>query len=107
MHPYTRSRSAIAFAGETKPARQALIKAGSGLSIGGLAHIAKKLPTLGKPLRIIYGEKDFILPDVAKTMARLAKDIPGTEVTALPDCGHFLQEDDPKTVAKLIAQFFA
>ena len=92
---------------ETPDARKALLKAGSGLGAGGLANIAKKLPTLGVPIRCIYGEKDLALPDVAKTMARVARDCPGTEVTALPNCGHFLQEDEPETVARLVGEFLS
>ena len=91
---------------EAPAARKALIKAGSGLSIKGLAQIKKKLPSLEGPLRLIYGENDRILPDVAKTMRRIQRDCPTAELTALPGCGHFLQEDDPQRVADLIAEFF-
>jgi len=87
------------------PARKALIKAGSGLSIKGLAEIAQKLPTLEAPVRIIYGENDRALPDVAKTMQRVKQDLPGAEVTSLPKCGHFLQEDEPERVGQLMAEF--
>jgi haloalkane dehalogenase len=91
---------------ETKPARKALIKAGGGLGIGGLAKIAKKLPNLEVPLRLIYGEKDRVLPDVAKTMRRLQELRPDAELTALPNCGHFLQEDAPEKIAALLSDFF-
>jgi haloalkane dehalogenase len=90
---------------ESEPARKALIKAGSGLSIKGLAQIKKKLPEVQVPLRLIYGENDRVLPDVAKTMKRIQRTHPQAELTALPNCGHFLQEDDPDQVAKLIAAF--
>ncbi len=91
---------------ETLAARKALIKAGSGLSIKGLAQIKKKLPALEAPLRLIYGENDRVLPDVAKTMQRIKRTHPQAELTALPNCGHFLQEDEPERVAELIAEFF-
>ena len=91
---------------ETPAARKALIKAGSGLSIKGLAQIKKKLPALEAPLRLIYGENDRVLPDVAKTMQRIQRTHPQAELTALPNCGHFLQEDEPERVAELIAEFF-
>jgi haloalkane dehalogenase len=90
---------------DTKPAQQALIKAGGGLGLGGLAKIAKKLPSLEVPLRLIYGEKDRVLPDVAKTMRRLKELRPDAELTALPNCGHFLQEDAPQRVGQLISDF--
>ena len=79
---------------------------GYGLSIKGLAEIARKLPTLQAPLRLIYGEIARILPDIAKTMQRIQHDRPGTELTALSGCGHFLQEDEPERVGELIAEFF-
>jgi len=91
---------------EAPAARKALIKAGSGLSIKGLAQIKKKLPTLEASLRLIYGENDRVLPDVAKTMQRIQRAHPLAELTALPNCGHFLQEDEPERVAELIAEFF-
>jgi haloalkane dehalogenase len=56
-------------------------------------------------VRIIYGERDRILPDVARTMRRVARDLPQAEVTAIPDCGHFLQEERPDEVGRLLADF--
>ena len=38
-------------------------------------------------------------------MARLKRDHPEAELTPLPNCGHFLQEDDPERVAQLISEF--
>ena len=95
---------------ESAAARKALIKAGSGLGLGGpglggLAKIARELPGYETSIRLIYGEKDRVLPDVAKTMARLKRDHPEAELTALPNCGHFLQEDEPERVEQLIAEF--
>ncbi len=90
---------------ETIPARKALIKAGGGLGTRGLAKITKKLPTLNSPLRLIYGTKDRVLPDVAKTMKRLHALRPDAELSAIPNCGHFLQEDEPQRVAQLLADF--
>jgi pimeloyl-ACP methyl ester carboxylesterase len=34
-------------------------------------------------------------------------DCPHAEVTVLPNCGHFLQEDAPDEVGALLARFFA
>jgi haloalkane dehalogenase len=90
---------------EDPAARKALIKAGSGLGTAGLAKIARELPGYQTTIRLIYGENDRALPDIAKTMARLKRDHPEAELTALPNCGHFLQEDEPERVAQLIAEF--
>jgi len=88
-------------------ARKALLKAASGLGMGGLAQIARALPGYGASVRLIYGEKDRALPDIAKTMRRLQRDHPEARLTALPNCGHFLQEDEPQRVAELISEFLS
>ena len=90
---------------ETADARRALLKAGSGLHPDGFKEIARLLPSLQVPVRAIYGERDRILPDVADTMRQVARDLPQTEVTALPECGHFLQEDRPEELGRLLAEF--
>ena len=87
-------------------AREALALAALGLSRAGFQEIAKRLPELRVPVRILYGERDRALPDVAQTMARVRRDLPHAVVTALPDCGHFLQEDAPQKVGALLAEFF-
>ena len=65
----------------------------------------RKLPTLEASVRIIYGENDRALPDVAKTMRRVKQAHPLAEVTPLPNCGHFLQEDEPERLGQLMAEF--
>ena len=40
-------------------------------------------------------------------MARVARDLPQAEVTALSDCGHFLQEEAGEHIGTLLAEFFA
>ncbi|MEM7481918.1 MAG: alpha/beta fold hydrolase [Acidobacteriota bacterium] len=88
-------------------ARTALAKTGRGLSPKGFVSIARKLPEFDCPVRVVYGARDRVLPDVARTMERVKKDLPQTEVTALQDCGHFLQEERPEDVGALLAEFFA
>lgn len=90
----------------TIDARRALAAAGIGAERRGFVTIAKKLPSLAIPVRIIYGERDRLLPDVAQTMARVKADVPHAEVTAFPDRGHFLQLEAPDQVGELLARFF-
>lgn len=85
--------------------RLALAQAGIGLGLRGFTEIAAGLPSLTMPVRAIYGAQDRVLPDVADTMARLQRDLPHAEITALPGCGHFLQEEQPEWVGELLARF--
>ncbi len=87
--------------------RRSLADAGIGLAPDGFAEIARMLPSFKAPVRLIYGEQDRILPDIAETVARVRKDLPQAVVTALPGCGHFLQEEAPEQVGDLLADFFA
>jgi pimeloyl-ACP methyl ester carboxylesterase len=92
---------------ESDGARTALADAGIGLRPEGFDEIARALPSLQIPVRIVYGAQDRILPDVAETMARVQKDVPHAVTTELPDCGHFLQEEQPERIGELLAEFFA
>lgn len=87
--------------------RLALAKAGIELEVERFAEIARALPELSVPLRVVYGEQDRILPDIAETVARLKRDVPHAEVTSLPHAGHFLQEEAGAEVGELLASFFA
>jgi haloalkane dehalogenase len=91
----------------SEESRRALADAAIGLELEGLAEIERGLGSLTMPVRLVYGAQDRILPDVAETMARLERDLPRAVVTALPGCGHFLQEEEPEQVGELLADFFA
>jgi pimeloyl-ACP methyl ester carboxylesterase len=92
------------FAGED--AQIALAKAGIELSPNGFAEIAARLSTLDVPVRVIYGEQDRILPDVATTFGRLAHDLPRATPTVLP-CGHFAPLEAGAEIGEMLSEFFA
>ena len=92
---------------QTVEDRKVLLKTIQRLNPKGFNTIAEKLPEFKVPLRLIYGENDKILPDVAKTMERVKSDLPQAELFRIPNCGHFLQEDEPEKVAELLAKFYA
>ena len=87
--------------------RLALAKAGSDIEDAGTVALARELPRLRVPVRVIYGRQDRILESIADTVERLQRDVPQSEITALDGPGHFLQEDDPERVGELLAEFFA
>jgi haloalkane dehalogenase len=90
-----------------RQSRRALAKAGSSLHPSGLKEIEAWLPRIEIPVRVVYGKQDRILPDVERTMRKVAEDVPGeVEATALEDCGHFLQEDRPDLVGDALSGFF-
>ncbi len=86
--------------------QRVLLKTASRLALQGFEEIAAALPEFPRPVRIIYGAQDRILPNVAATMERLQHDLPETRVTVLSDAGHFLQEDAGEEVGKLLLDFF-
>lgn len=90
----------------TKEARQALLQAGHGLHPRGFDRIVAALPGLTCPIRVVYGSRDRLLPDIKVTVTRLAALLPRVEVQELTNCGHFLQEDRPAEVADLLSDFF-
>jgi haloalkane dehalogenase len=87
--------------------RLALAKAGSDIEDAGTVALARDLPGLRVPIRMVYGDQDRILESIGATVERLQRDLPQAEVTALDGLGHFLQEDDPERVGELLAEFFA
>jgi haloalkane dehalogenase len=92
----------------TDQARRALLKTATGLHPGGFREIERWLPQAEMPVRIVYGKRDRILPDVARTMRKISRDLPSEpEVTVLDDCGHFLQEERPHDIAAILGKFFS
>lgn len=71
----------------------------------GFEKIATELPKFEGPVALIYGERDHVLPGIEKTMTEVKAQLPQAEVVALPECGHFLQEDCPAEVAGHLARF--
>lgn len=88
-----------------REAREVLLKSVQRLSIKGFHEIEQQLPNFKGPVKLIYGEADKILPHVAKTMERVRKDLPQADITSLPNCGHFLQEDEPVAIAAEVMAF--
>jgi pimeloyl-ACP methyl ester carboxylesterase len=68
-----------------------------------LKFIEDNLHTIDKPTLIIWAEEDSYLP--LRLGERIHEHIEGSRFKKLPACGHFLQEDEPEKVTKLIIEF--
>jgi pimeloyl-ACP methyl ester carboxylesterase len=54
---------------------------------------------------VLWGEQDrWLAPEFGR---RLARAIPGARVVPIANAGHFLLEDQPRSVADALAAFFA
>ncbi|MFC1706576.1 alpha/beta fold hydrolase [Planctomycetota bacterium] len=61
------------------------------------------LQAIDVPTLVLWAERDRLFG--TGTARKLAGDIPGAHLTLVPDCGHFLQEEEPLVVARTIGQF--
>jgi pimeloyl-ACP methyl ester carboxylesterase len=74
------------------------------LDEGDTAEFEPLLPSIGVPVRIIWGEHDaWLAPAFAE---RLHEIIPDSDLRLLPETGHFAMEDSPREVAAELFQFF-
>lgn len=55
------------------------------------------------PTLIVWGMRDPALPP--KLLRGMQRDIPHAEVVELPECGHFVPEEDPQALADAIGAF--
>jgi pimeloyl-ACP methyl ester carboxylesterase len=70
-----------------------------------IARLEARLGPMDVPVRIIWGAEDtWIPPDQAK---RLQRYITNADVFIIPESGHFLMEDAPEEVTRLLVDFLA
>ncbi len=70
-----------------------------------LKFIEKNLKTIEKPTLILWGEDDKFLP--LSLGDRIHKDIKGSRMEIIPNCGHFVQEDKPEKATEIIIGFLS
>lgn len=68
-------------------------------------EVAPALPTLRIPTAIIWGEQDPF--QEIRYGERLAQDVPGAELTRIPDSSHFAPADAPDAVADALLKLLA
>ena len=68
-------------------------------------EIEPLLGTIGVAVLVVWGEEDgWLDPSQAP---RLREEIPGSELRLIPGAGHFVQEDAPEEVVKILGDFFS
>jgi pimeloyl-ACP methyl ester carboxylesterase len=67
--------------------------------------VASDMRRTGKPVLILWGEKDRVLPP--SYAERLHRDIPNSQLVMIPDTGHLVLEEAPQAVAHHINDFLA
>jgi len=91
---------------KSKGDRQSLLKTAHKLHIDGFKDVAEHMENIDKPLCMIYAQNDVILPEVQDTFSRLKKSHTSSYLHAIPECGHFLQEDRPEEVLKPVLALY-
>jgi len=70
-----------------------------------LTFIEQNLKAIDKPTLIVWGENDVYLP--LSLADRIHQDIVGSKIEIIPNCGHFLQEDEPRKLTEIIVRFLS
>ncbi len=87
----------------TKGGIDAQVAVAKSIDFSNMPEHASRLGRIKAKTLIIWGENDtWISFEMAKKFRR---DIPGSILAAIPECGHIPQEEKPKQTAKLIADF--
>ncbi len=68
-----------------------------------LLFVENSLHKISKPTIIIWAEDDVYLP--YSLGEHIYKNITGSEIVQITNCGHFLQEEKPKQAVNIITQF--
>jgi pimeloyl-ACP methyl ester carboxylesterase len=88
---------------KTKEGRQGFLQLAKSLNNRNLMDIADKLQNLKIPVLLIRGDADPYLGSII--LERLHREIKGSRLEIIKTGGHFIQEDEPALLVKLIHDF--
>lgn len=83
--------------------RKAFLHFARSLDNRNLLEISDSLELLKLPVLIIRGDEDFYLSEMIAM--KLHDVIPGSQLVHIPAGGHFIQEDEPEEIIRLIKDF--
>jgi pimeloyl-ACP methyl ester carboxylesterase len=84
-------------------ARRVLLRILAQLKADELRSVAKGLGQVTAPTLILWAEKDASAP--VSIARRMQTDIRGAVLNTIPDCGHFVTEDQPNAVNERLLEF--
>lgn len=88
---------------QTAEGRRALLHFARCLDNRDLCRIGDRLAHLKLPTLIVRGDADRYLEETSSL--RLSATIPGARLERIPTAGHFLQEDEPELLTRVILAF--
>jgi len=89
----------------TSISKKAFLRFAKCLNNEDLLEISEKLKTLHIPALVLRAEKDvFLSPEITR---QLSANIPNSRLEIIPESGHYMQEDAPKQIAKLLKEFWS
>ncbi len=90
---------------KSRQGRKGFLRFAECLNNQDLLEIEDQLHQLSLPVLIVRGEADFYLSQAISE--KLSQNIPNSRLVRIPTGGHFIQEDEPESVARAIRQFIA
>jgi pimeloyl-ACP methyl ester carboxylesterase len=90
---------------KSKQGRKGFLRFAACLDNQHLLEIEGQLHQLSLPVLIIRGDADCYLSQAISE--KLHKNIPNSRLVRIPTGGHFIQEDEPESVAQAIREFIA
>lgn len=85
------------------PAARRLFRQAISLPPARLTEPRESLRRITAPTLVLWAEKDLSFP--TRVARQLQGDIPGAALVIVPDCGHFLQEEQPELVVEHLLRF--
>ncbi len=92
---------------QDKMARKVLLRSVQRLNPKGFKDISESLKDITQSTSLIYAENDKILPKAKETMERISAILPQASMHSIPECGHFMQEEKPDEIVKIMLRFYA